>query len=242
MVDLRVDQHSDRVVADTFERLATYVVAEHTVDGTLQLVVDLAGSAIGGAEAVGISLMRKGSVVTAVSSKSKVLAIDDLQYQSGSGPCLQAMADGQMQLVESLLTDGRWPEFTNKALYEGVLSIVAFPLRSNEEVFGALNVYSPRERAFGEKSISVGEVFAARASVVLVNATRYEAATQLSSQLEEALQSRAVIDQAKGILMEREKISADEAFEQLKSISQRSNIKVRELAQRIVHDAVQRAG
>ncbi len=241
MVDLRVGVDSDQAVADAFEALANYVISDNTVDGALQLLVDLAGACIEGAEAVGISLMRRGGVVTAVSSKPKVIAIDNLQYDSGSGPCLQAMADGEMQMVTSLLTEDRWPEFTNKALYEGVQSIVAYPLKSKEEVFGALNVYSPRDQAFSHHAISVGEVFAARASVLLVNATRYEAAIQLASQLEEALQSRAVIDQAKGILMEREKISADEAFDRLKSVSQHSNIKVRELAQRIVEDALQRA-
>ncbi len=241
MVELRVNVDSDQAVADVFEALATYVISDSSVDGALQLLVDLAGSSIGGAEAVGISLLRKGGVVTAVSSRPKVITIDSLQYESGSGPRLQAMADGEMQIVTSLLTEDRWPEFTNKALYEGVQSIVAYPLKSKDEVFGALNIYSLRDQAFSQHALSVGEVFAARASVLLVNATRYEAATQLASQLEEALRSRAVIDQAKGILMEREKISADEAFDRLKSVSQHSNIKVREVAQRILEDALQRA-
>lgn len=242
VADIEVNQDTDQAVEDALAGLATYVISEHTVDGALQLIVDLAADAIRGAEAVGISLNRKGGVVTAVSSQPKVLAIDHLQYQAGTGPCLQAMADGKMQIVNSLLTESRWPEFTNKALYEGVQAVLAFPLRSDEDVFGALNVYSLREAAFSEQAVAVGEVFATRASVLLLNATCYEAATKLAAQLEEALQSRAVIDQAKGVLMEREKVSADQAFEQLKSLSQRSNIKVRELAQRIVDDALRHAG
>jgi len=242
IVEPKLAPDLDEAAADAFEALATYVVSERSVDGALQLIVDLAGPSIGGAEAVGISLKRGNSVVTAVSSTPRVLAVDFLQYECGSGPCLQAMTDGEMQLVNSLLTDDRWPEFTNKALYEGVQSVAAYPLRSQREVFGALNVYSPREDAFDEDALAIGEVFAARASALLLNATKYEEAAQLASQLEEALQSRAVIDQAKGILMEREKISADEAFEHLKLLSQRTNVKVRELAHRIVDDALQRDG
>jgi GAF domain-containing protein len=142
------------------------------------------------------------------------------------------------QLVRSMLREPRWPDFTNRALYEGVQSILAFPLRSSEEVFGALNLYSQQEDAFDDRSVSLGETLAARASVVLLNASRFEEATRLADQLQEALKSRAVIDQAKGVLMEREKISADEAFDRLKSLSQRSNLKVRDLATHLVEDAI----
>lgn len=128
------------------------------------------------------------------------------------------------------------PEFTNKALYEGVQSILAYPLKSKNEAFGALNFYSPRREAFSEEAISLGVTFATRASALLLDATRYEAAMELATQLQEALQSRAVIDQAKGMLMDRHKVSGDEAFEQLKAISQRKNIKVRDLAQRMVDE------
>ena len=235
-----LDPETGRVETDPFDVLARFLISEHTIEQALQLVVDLARPAVGEADAVGISLLRKGGVVTAASTGPRALAVDYLQYEAGAGPCLQAIRDGQVQVVPSLLTEPRWPDFTNKALYEGVQSILACPLKTNDEVLGALNFYSSQEQGFDARAVSVGEAFAVRASVLLFNVSRYQAASQLASQLEEALQSRAVIDQAKGILMERERISSDEAFERLKVGSQRSNIKVRELAQRIVAEVAER--
>lgn len=229
-----LDSDTGSVETDAFDSLARFVISEHTIEEALQLVVDLARPAVGEADAVGISLLRKGGVMTAAATGPRVLAVDLLQYQAGSGPCLQAMRDGEVQIVRAMLTEPRWPDFTNKALYEGVQSILACPLKIGDEVLGALNFYSSQEQGFDSRAVSVGEAFALRASVLLLNVIRYQAASQLASQLEEALQSRAVIDQAKGILMEREKISSDEAFDRLKLSSQHSNIKVRELAQRIV--------
>ena len=237
MDDTSFQYTSEQSAEDAFDALASYVVTDHSLEGALQLVVDLAAASIPGAQMVGISLLRHGGVTTAVSSGARVETIDLLQYRSGSGPCLQAIADAVPQLVRSMLTETRWPEFTNNALYEGVQSILAFPLRSADEVFGALNLYSHQDDAFNDRAVDLGEVFASRASVVLLNAARFEEATRLAEQLQEALQSRAVIDQAKGVLMEREKIGADEAFERLKALSQRSNLKVRELARRLVEDA-----
>ena len=237
MTDTRSQPVTDTTTQDAFEALANYVITDHSLDGTLQLVVDLAAASIQGAQMVGISLLRKGRVMTAVSTGAQVEVIDVLQYEANSGPCLQAMLDGVPQLVRSMLTETRWPDFTNKALYQGVQSILAFPLKSDSEVFGAINLYSHQDDAFNDRSVSVGQAFASRASVVLLNAARYDEANCLADQLQEALQSRAVIDQAKGILMGREGISADEAFDRLKALSQRSNLKVRELARRLVEDA-----
>jgi GAF domain-containing protein len=229
-----LDPDTDNAEAGAFDALARFVISEHTIEQALQLVVDLARPAVGEADAVGVSLLRKGSVMTAAATGPRTLAVDHLQYQAGSGPCLQAIKDGEVQIVRAMLTESRWPDFTNKALYEGVQSILACPLKTDGEVLGALNFYSSHEQGFDSRAVSVGEAFAVRASVLLLNVSRYQAASELASQLEEALQSRAVIDQAKGILMEREKISSDEAFDRLKLGSQHSNIKVRELAQRIV--------
>lgn len=237
MPDVLVEP-GDEAVRDAFDALSRYVLSDHSLEGALQLVVDLAAGSVPGAQMVGISLMRDGGVVTAVSNGAKVESIDILQYEAGSGPCLQAISDGVPQLVRSMLTETRWAEFVNRALYEGVQSVLAFPLRSPEDVFGAINIYSQKEDAFSDRSVGLAEVFAGRASILLLNATRYEAATRLATQLQEALQSRAVIDQAKGVLVAKDRITPDEAFERLKSLSQRSNMKVRDLARRIVDDAV----
>lgn len=226
--------------AAALEKLATHAVTEETVAGEIRLIVELAGPPVG-ADAVSISLVDKnGKVGTAFSWNPKTAgAVDGVQYEIGTGPCLQAITDGETQVVSSMLKESRWPEFANRALYAGVQSVIAYPLKSKEASFGALNFYSSSEEAFGDDAIALGSRFAARAAAQLLDATRYEAASELASQLQQALESRAEIDQAKGILMERHKITADEAFERLKLISQRTSVKVRDLARRIVEEGAE---
>ncbi|HEX2180441.1 MAG TPA: ANTAR domain-containing protein [Actinomycetota bacterium] len=226
--------------ADALEKLATHAVSEETVGAEIRLIVELAGPPVG-AQAVSISLVDKnGKVGTVFSSNAATAdAVDGVQYEMGTGPCLQAIRDGETQVVSSMLKESRWPEITNRALYAGVQSVIAYPLKSKDGCFGALNFYSSKEEAFADDAIALGSRFAARAAARLLDATRYEAASELASQLRQALESRAEIDQAKGILMERHKISADEAFERLKLISQRSSIKVRDVARMIVAEGVE---
>ena len=238
MADLRSAPDLDVRVAEAFDRLATFVIAEHSFSAALQLIVDLAASAVQDADGVSISIKKNGKVLTAVSSNAKAVELDQLQYDAAAGPCLQAIQDASMQLTQSLLTDDRWPEFTNKALYAGAISILAVPIKSSGEVLGALNFFSSRENAFTDGDLSVAQAFTERSAAVLLNVKVYEELTELAAQLQEALQSRAVIDQAKGIIMATEHVSADAAFDRLRRLSQKSNVKVRELARRLV-DGVQ---
>lgn len=242
LADLLPDQDLDHRAADVFDRLATFVVGEHSLQGSLQLVVDLAASALSGVDGVGITLMKKGKYLTAVSTTPKVVELDQLQYDLKAGPCLQAIRDAEMQLTRSLLIEDRWPEYASKALYAGAMSILAIPIEGPGEVLGAINFYSSRENAFTDNDIAIAKSLNARSSVVLINVKRYEESTELAAQLQEALQSRAVIDQAKGVLMATEHLSADEAFEKLKALSQRVNIKVRDLATGIVGNVTAHEG
>jgi GAF domain-containing protein len=228
---LTVD-HDD--IAKSFDEFARYIVSEYSLEKTLEMVVDLAVQSLAGADFAGISLRKDGHIYTAASNAPNVEEIDALQYSLGSGPCLQAMDDGEIQEIPSMLTEARWPEFTNKALYAGVLSVLSVPLKVHDECFGALNCYSVSENAFVPRDHALARTFGAQAGVVLMNARVYRAATDLSRQLQEAIESRAVIDQAKGVLMAREHLTADEAFEKLRRASQKANLKVREIAQRVV--------
>jgi GAF domain-containing protein len=142
--------------------------------------------------------------------------------------------EGAPQVVRSLIVEKRWPAFTNTALYCGVQSLLCCPLKEGDRIVGSLSFYSSNEGAFGGQVGARAEEFADLAAVLLTNARSYEASNALAAQLNEALLSRAVIDQAKGILMATEGISAEEAFDKIKSLSQHTNIKVRELARRIV--------
>ncbi|MDQ4145099.1 MAG: hypothetical protein M3198_15435, partial [Actinomycetota bacterium] len=119
MVDLVPEQDAGRQPVDVLEQLALYVVSDHTLQEALQFVADLALAAVWRADGVGISLKCEGDVTTAVATSQGAVVIDDLQYAVSAGPCLEAMKGGQMYVVGSMLTESRWPDFTNKALYAG---------------------------------------------------------------------------------------------------------------------------
>jgi transcriptional regulator with GAF, ATPase, and Fis domain len=214
--------------------LANAATDEYSFDATLQQVVDLASVGVGGCSMAGITLLQRSGPTTAVATSPAAARVDAIQYKVNSGPCLDAYRRQVVNQIDSTSTDKRWPEFCEGAAAEGVRSTLSFPLIVSGDGIGALNLYSETENGFDEQDLRSGAVFAAHASVTLGNARAYWRTEVLRRNLEEALQSRGVIDQAKGILMAREGYTADEAFEILRRASQRSNRKVRDLATEIV--------
>lgn len=127
-----------------------------------------------------------------------------------------------------------------RAERDGLRSSASFPIRVNGTV-GALNLYAKSEHAFDNGTSDIAEVFAKQAAIALENAAIYGAARKLGDKLNEALRSRDLIGQAKGILMEREGVSDEEAFSMLKTISQNSNIRLRDVAERLAHQPLKAA-
>lgn len=209
------------------------VLAKTSLQQVIQLVADQALGLSQATDAVVVSLPNKRASLSAIAGRGNVEP-DNLFDAPEPGPGSDASGQGRTQIVRSLIGEKRWPQFTNHALYCGVQSVLACPLSGDGHVIGSVVFYSSRETAFESQQAAVAQAFSDSAAVLLSNARAYEAATALSAQLNEALQSRAVIDQAKGILMATHGISADEAFEKVRNISQTTNIKVRELAQQIV--------
>ena len=119
------------------------------------------------------------------------------------------------------------------AAAEGVTGMYSVPLRVADRTVGAINLYSMRQ-TFSEEDQHLAESFAGQAAVAVANADAYHQARELAHHLEEALKSRDVIGQAKGIIMERERVTADQAFEMLRKVSQARNTKLRELAEQVV--------
>lgn len=219
---------------DSFIPLASIVVSKETFDETLQRVVDVACASVAGCSMAGITLHDRAGPTTAAASSEIALEVDAIQYSEDSGPCLDAYRRQVVNRIESTDTDQRWPEFSRAAAANGVRSTLSFPLIVGSDGLGALNLYSDIEWGFDEVAERTGGVFAAHASVTLANARAYWVTEDLRRNLELALETRAVIDQAKGILMAREGCSADEAFEVLKRASQRTNRKLHQIAQEIV--------
>ncbi|MDQ4132095.1 MAG: GAF and ANTAR domain-containing protein [Actinomycetota bacterium] len=221
-------------LARSLAALSRFFVGEGSVKETLDRVAALAEQAVPAAEMTGITMVVEGRAKTAVFTDDEAPEIDSAQYETGIGPCLDAFRHQQMLTIHDTLKDGRWGPFNEAAAAHGVRSTLSLPLVANHEGLGALNFYARTADAFSDQDVSVGSQFAAQAAIVLANAQAYWDAHQLSEDLATAMKSRAVIEQAKGILMGAQRCGADEAFQILVRASQRENRKLRDIADDIV--------
>ena len=220
-------------LAQSLVALSRYFVGDGTPKETLDRVARLAVDAVPTAEMSGITMVVEGRAKTAVFTDDRAPEIDSAQYETGIGPCLDAFRHQEVVRIDDTTKDERWPAFSAAAAAHGVRSVMSLPLVANHEGLGALNFYS-RATAFSDDDVQVGQSFATQAAVVLANTQAYWDAHQLSQDLSTAMQSRAVIEQAKGILMGTQRCGPDEAFQILVRASQRENRKLREIAEEVV--------
>jgi GAF domain-containing protein len=200
--------------------------------------------AIFGADGAGVTLLEKHSETTVVASSPFVREIDVIQYGLGQGPCISAVADDRSLRSGSLASDKRWPKFAARVGNLGVSSVqsaMSLPLRLPGRVIGSLNVYARAEHVFSDDAVRRGEDFAAAAAVAVSNMHVLAQTQRYANYLEAALQSRATIDQAIGIIRSRTGGSAEEAMESLRTISQRENKKLDAVAEQLVIQSTGRA-
>jgi GAF domain-containing protein len=216
-------------VEHTLAEVAEALFAAGTVQGTLQKIVDLAELAVDGCEAAGIMLIDGGVASTLAASSQLVQHVDQLQVDSDEGPCLDASRRSGTFYAVDLLDDERWPAFAAAAVDAGIRSVLAFSLSADQP--SALNLYAALPAAFGSTDRAKGQLFATLARLALDTA---EERASEERNLLEALRTRDVIGQAQGILMERDRITADQAFAVLRRASQHMNVKLREVAQSLV--------
>jgi GAF domain-containing protein len=223
--------------AEAILSLAAAAPGRESFDATLQQIVDLARVGVTHCSMAGITLLEATGPTTAAATSQDAAAVDAIQYRVNGGPCLDAYRRQVVNRIESTATDERWPEFCRGAAAAGVRSVLSFPLVVSGDGIGAMNLYSDVQSGFDASDERAGAVFAAHASVTLAHIRAFWRTDELRRHLEEALSSRGVIDQAKGILMAREGFNADDAFEVLRRASQRANRRVHDLAQEIVDGA-----
>ena len=228
---------ADSPLTASLAALARFFVGDGTVHQTLQRVSDLLVESLPAAEMAGITMVVEGRERTAVFTDEAAPEIDQAQYDSGDGPCVTALREARVTQIDATSEPGEWPEFRRAAAARGIGSTLSFPLLVDKEAVGAMNLYSRHERAFSEEDHETGELFAAQAAIVLANAQAYWDAHELSVRLGEAMKNRAVIEQAKGMLMAAEGCDDEEAFAMLVSASQRENVKLRQISLRIVQAA-----
>jgi len=221
---------------EAVQTVAGFLVADAPLGTTLERVAFLAEGAIAPAVAVGLTLLdERGRPRTFVSTADLAPRIDQAQYDQDDGPCLAAYRLNQTLRVDdcSAVADS-WPLYSRMAAEEGVNSTLSLPLVAAGKPFGAFNLYARDAYAFSSQDESDAELFATQAAVVLANAGAYWGVFDLAEGLRKAMESRATIEQAKGMLMASRRCSADAAFQMLVGASQRSNVKLRDLASRIV--------
>jgi GAF domain-containing protein len=229
------------LLEDAVASLSKYFVGDQTLETTLHRVAELSMTALPQVTHVGITLMVDGRPGTAIFTHPEVPEIDQAQYRTGEGPCLDAFRDGLPYIIESTLDAGKWQAFRDSAERHGVFSSMSLPLIAHAGPIGALNMYAETERAFGPADVEVGNAFASQAAFVLANAQAYWDARVLSENMAQAMLSRAQIEQAKGIIIATSGCSADEAMDLLVTQSQHQNVKVRDLAREIVNNARRKA-
>lgn len=202
---------------------------------TLERLAGLARATIPGCSAGSVTLWREGQPYTVVSTDDLAREVDNAQYETLEGPCLDASRYGEVYVVREMAGETRWPVFCSVAARKGIRSSLSLPLSVRGAPIGALNLYSEQHDGFAGAE-EVGRLFAGQAGVAIANAEVYRASRSLAEQLQEAMDSRAVIEQAKGVLMAEQGGTAEEAFALLRAASQRENVKLRDIAQRIVGD------
>lgn len=209
-------------------------------------VAEFAARAIPGVDGVGVALVHshggKPRFQTWAATAVFVHDIDTIQYEELSeGPCITCMETRRACASGSLGSDGRWPHFGGRVARMGVHSALSLPLMVGDQVIGAINTYAHSRDAFGEHAVQLGSQFAGPAAVSVYNAQLLAGAQERTKALQRALDSRAVIDQAIGIIRSRSGVSAEVAFDRLIRLSQAENVKLHLIAERMVDEAVRRA-
>jgi GAF domain-containing protein len=215
-------------LASMLSDIAQSLQHEPDLQETLQGIVDTAVGAIPGAQHVSVSsVIKRREVHTLVASTDLPKAVDQAQYETNEGPCLDSLYEQRTARIPDMTVEQRWPAFTARAQDLGVGSMLAVQLFVRGADLGALNIFSQQVQAFDEESEHVALLFASHAAVAMASAQEKE-------QLQSAIEFRDLIGQAKGILMERFKITGEQAFQVLTRVSQQSNRKLREVATELV--------
>lgn len=225
---------SDAYVA-ALEDLAHFLLEGASLTDLLEQVLELTSRAITASAAVSVTVVGDdGDYRTVAASTEEARSVDDAQYELAEGPCIDALETGQEHLLDDLTELERWPRFRDRALSHGFGSALAVPLHLGGEVVGALNVFAAHADGLAEDDRRMARRIAAPAAATLANARAYRRVARLSAQLGGALEGRAVIEQAKGVLMAHARCSPDAAFERLRRASQDRNVPVRAIAAEIV--------
>jgi len=210
------------------------LLESQTLHHFLDRLAQLTAQALPRGSFCGVTVRQHSRAITLAASDDQARRIDQLQYDLDEGPCLDTLATGKSHYIVDTATETRWPRFCAAAHEQGVRSCLGLPLTGPTGPVGGYNLYSMWRDAFAPDTREQLEVFAGNAAGAVAVAMKLAEQTQMSDDLRDALTSRAVIDQATGIIMAQQRCGAGEAFDILRRASQKRNVKLRELAAEIV--------
>lgn len=208
------------------------------VNALLRAVCDQAVRVVPGADMASITLVRSAEPETAAATDERARIIDLAQYAQGAGPCLEAIRSQTLTRVDLEQAEQLWPEFAESSREHDVASYLAAPLQVDDELNGAVNLFGFQKHGFHDLDERLLALYTQIVTAVLGLSRRSARIGEQVEQLQAAIESRAPIEQAKGILMAAKGITADEAFQQLVEASQRENVKLRTVAARFVESVL----
>jgi GAF domain-containing protein len=222
---------------DAFAELARITLSEHSLETVMGTIARLVKQTVPGVSEVSVTMVEGGRPTTIASTGALAKDLDERQYERGYGACLAGVDGGETILINDMASDHHWPDWAALAVERGAGSSLSIPVPVQREVNAALNIYSTEPDAFDPEGVELAKTFGAYAGVALANMHLYQAQGQVAEQLQTAMQSRAVIEQAKGILMAERRCNAETAFDILIGLSQGANRKLRDVAQALVDRA-----
>jgi len=215
------------------EALRRFLAGDDDMSTMHTKIVIIATETIPGCDLASITMVKEGQPTTPAFTGKTALALDKAQYTAGEGPCLAAIAHRGVEHMTTA-SEERWPAFVAAAGDNGVLATLAVPLGNDEVVLGALNLYSQTTEHYDQAARDLACVFADQLGAAVAAVTRYAESYELARHLQQAMESRATIEQAKGILMAAQRCTPQQAFDILVRASQNGNRKLRAIAMEIV--------
>ncbi len=226
--------HDQPLFLETLSRFAKVLPAHYDVETALAELTESV-TAVLGLFGSGVTMAGDGRLrfVTAVSEAAGEL--EQIQEDQQSGPCQDAFDTGEpVRVTDVRLETARWPEFAGAATRLGVAGVAGIPMRLANQIIGALNLYAAQPREWSEEDITVAAVLADVATSYVINASKMRQQQQLSEQLQHALESRVIIEQAKGITAQLRTVTVDQAYQLMRGHARSNNASMRAVAEAIV--------
>lgn len=227
-----------QTLAERISEAARLLEDDDEGDAALLRLSALGVELVPGATAAAVTIRAAGQGRTFATSDQRVQELHRLQFAAGQGPVVETVRYNEARHVRDTATEDRWPEFCQAAGQAGLCSLIVLPLHTGQQPAGAVALYAERPGAFSGAAHDIAVLLAAQGGTAIHNAGIYGACRQMADNLQVALEARAVIEQAKGMMHATLAISTDEAFELLRRYSQNTNQKVRVIAGRLVHGEI----